>query len=144
MTSLLARMIFGAYLPIAQKKRDIFEINLTKNKPLWQFDSPTVADRTFLSPLIMEGRVRHQESIRKAELWSHFLTRPMHPLHQHEADDHQQIPRPQLGDRHGGPLRALVRVAPGMGIGADILGEPDEQCHQQETEQQRHAAFGAR
>ena len=61
----------------------------------------------------------------------------MHPGNQHERDDHQQIPGPEFRQRHHGPGTGLARIAPGIGKGADVFGEPDEQRYQQEAEQLR-------
>src|SRR5271165_3866805 len=56
------------------------------------------------------------------------------------ADQQQQEPRAEFARVHDAPAGRLVRMQPGRAERADVLAQPDEQRHQAQAEQERHAA----
>jgi len=56
-----------------------------------------------------------------------------------ERHEYQQRPGAPLRDMDGGPRPELMRIGPKPEEGADVLGEPDEESRQDQTERERHA-----
>lgn len=65
----------------------------------------------------------------------HFLVQERH---QHEADNHQQEPRAHLVRGDDRPFVGLVGVAPRGGESSGVLGDPDKERHEEESQQERH------
>src|SRR6478736_1490538 len=61
------------------------------------------------------------------------------PGHQHHGNDHQQEPGHEFFQAHRVPAVHLAGVEPRAGPRGDVLGQPDEQRHQQEGHHQWHA-----
>jgi hypothetical protein len=59
----------------------------------------------------------------------------MHGGDQHEADNHEKVPRAKLFNRDGLPAAILAGISPRADECAEVLGKPDKGRDQDEADQ---------